>query len=165
MELEEAIAESVLGLLRPELFPEICTAALLEGHDSLSLGALAGKSGATLDPAKARSLFDKVVEELGLEIPSRRQAADFLVKRTAAAALADQVSPYEALSRIVCDIYHASNWENLDQGYVGDSLGIERLVGLYWDYDELDQPWACSRGELDQEVLSAFQACLNSRAP
>ncbi len=164
MDLEEAVAESVLGLLRPELLPEICTSALMEGRDSPSLAVLAGEHAATLDPVEARALFAAAARELDLPIPSRRQAADLLVERAAAAALTGRRSPYEALSRIVREIYDASDGHELDQGYVGDFLGIERLVGLYWDYDELHQPWACSRAELDQEVLQALQAYLSSRA-
>ena len=164
MDFEQALAESVLGLLRPELLPEICTTALMEGRDSPSLAALAGEPAATLDPIEARALFNAAVRELGLAIPSRRQAADLLVERAAADALRGRRSPYEALSRIVREIYYASGSSELDAEYVGSFLGIERIVGLYWEYDELHEPWACSRTELDQEALQALQAYLNSRA-
>ena len=162
MDLDEALAESALGILRPERLPEICTDALVSGLVSPSLAALAGEPAAILDPDASRSLFSKAIRELSLSLPSRRQAADLLVKRAIGRALAGQLTPYDALTRIVCEIYHATNWENLDQKSAGDSLCIETLVGLYWDYDDIGEPWMCSRSELDQEVLSAFSAHVNT---
>ncbi len=49
-----------------------------------------------------------------------------------------------------------------DFDYLGESLGLARIVGLYWDYDELDQPWACSREELDQAAIEALTERLNA---
>ena len=164
MDIKEAVAESVLGLLSPERLPGICTRALVDGLDSPSLAALAGESISTLDPVEARQLFVKAIRELRIVTPSPREAARFLIERACAAALTGDRDPYSALSRIVKDIYLAHEHEWQDHEYVGDHLGIQQLVGLYYDYDDLHEPFACTREELDQASLQALQAYLNSRA-
>jgi len=160
----QVVAEWVLGILRPERLPSICRDALDVDVESEALVLLATENPESLDFEEARRLFSRVVSDLGLAKPSRTEAAKLLARNAAESAIAGDLSPYDALSRIVREIHLECFPSDRDSEYVGDAIGIEALVGFYWDYDELDEPWACTREELDAASLEALRAFLASHA-
>jgi hypothetical protein len=81
------------------------------------------------------------------------------------APLRGEIPPERALARVVHGAYYGSGAALRDQKFAGDSLELVALVGLYYEYDEVDEPWARSASELDQEILHEFGEWLRRRPP
>jgi hypothetical protein len=157
MDLREAVARHVLGFLRAEALPNICSAALESGFDSPTLTSLAGEPLGTLDFEDARRDFDRIIEELGFPTPSFYDAADTIIRNSCLAAVDGVVSPHAALAEIA-QVVELVERDHSPTEFVGDTLGVPDLIGMLHDYDELGKPWVLSRDDLDSEVLIALRA-------
>ena len=165
--IENAVAESALGLLRPETLPDIATTAMTEGLESSSLDVLAVMSTARFDPIAARGLLAAAIRELDLEVPEPRRAAELLVRHTISEALEGKRSPEDALQRIVREVFEAYETQapgsRASHKFVGGSLGIEKMVGIHEDYDELYESHAMDssqREKLDRAAVKAMRSYL-----
>lgn len=123
--LEVAAARVVLDLLRPEDIADVAGSALEDGCDSYSLRMLAGLTLA--EAGEARSMFHRSLSELGIPVPSRRDAVMRLARGTAEGILGGTTDAYEGAKQIwslalrVPDedlpeldsfVYAASEWED-----------------------------------------------------
>jgi len=155
--LAVGLADYVLGTVAPHDLPALALRALLEGEESSSLAALAGVSPATYDPWEVEELLSDALRELGTLLPSRDDAVQVIIDDTIDRALAGEMSPVGAVSRIVNGAYYASGAAERDSTVAGDSLDLAEIVGLYWAYDEVDQPWSPPAEELDRDALAALE--------
>ena len=85
----EAVAEVERGLVSGDQLPDIAMAGLLEGYDSPSLTALAGRFGEPYDEIEVERLWALVMQELSLPIDSRQHSARILVRGYARLVLSD----------------------------------------------------------------------------
>lgn len=123
--LKLAAAKMALGLILPEDLPDIAVEALKDGCDSPSLAILAGLTDTEI--ADARCLFDRLLTELHVPIPSRQEALEQLSQECAKEILGEKTSPYQGAKKIwqlslrcpenhipALDpfIYGASEWED-----------------------------------------------------
>jgi hypothetical protein len=90
-------SESVLGITRSDALRQVASTALADGWDSPSLRALAGSTASDPD---ARVLFERALSELGLSMPTAREAVMVLAHHVAAKVLQGTITPYEAAQRI-----------------------------------------------------------------
>ncbi len=79
-------------------------------------------------------------------------------------ALAREISPIGAISRIVNGAYYASGASERDSTFAGDSLGLGEIVGIYWMYDE-ETTWSPPAEELDRDALEALERLRARRRP
>jgi hypothetical protein len=89
--LEFTAAETALQLVASDALPGAAAAALDDGCDSPSLRALAGLTASEMD--EAGSLFEAALGELGLLLPSARDAALRLARRAATEVLENAIPP------------------------------------------------------------------------
>jgi hypothetical protein len=121
-----------------------------------------------LEPARHPQMDDVLpallaaFNHFGILVPDKQRAVWELIDLHCRAIVSGSVRPLEELSRLITDVY-CDYFHVLTKQYLGDSHGIERLIGLYWGADDLtDHPdtvtvngkhgkeaWA----ELDKEIV------------
>ena len=178
--IQVAAAKLVLGIATWE---ELCQAAnrsLDQGQYTLALGNLATLAHPIM--AEADPLFRAALRELSVTLPSKDEAIKSLLKYHLTAIANRQVAPREGLQQLMKDVYYGARTFELDSGVVGDSYGLEHLIGYYYGYEDLDErPTEVSfRGKygkpakkaVDQEVirlaaewLAAHQTVTEVREP
>ncbi len=164
MSLEVVAADVVLGTLAPHELPAVCERALGEGQNSKSLAILAGITATTYDRWEVDELWRAVLRVLSIPVPTKESAAQIVIIDAATRALRGDVAPERALARIVHGAYYGSGAAERDLKITGDSLDLGELVGLYYEYDDVDEGWGRSAEELDSEILIAFRDLLERNA-
>ena len=134
MRVDEAVARMVLRVEPIDDLPTMATEALCQGFDSPALRMLAA-SAPTDHPGDLRQLFLKAVQELGMTVPDKFGAARALLSVYLRDIVEARVSPVRGVRRILLDLQYAVGHE-LDKSHVGEGLGIGRLLGDYYTYDD-----------------------------
>jgi hypothetical protein len=159
------LAEYVLGTLAPHDLPAVALRALLDGHESLSLSALAGVSTQAYDRWEVEELLSSALRELDVRLPSPAAAAQVIIDDSVRRALSGTMTPAAAVSRIVHGAYYATGASQHDSKVAGDALDVAEIVGIYWMYEELDASWSPSEEELDRDALEALRQLAERRRP
>lgn len=103
--------------------------------------------------------FDTVLEEEGVQVPSKDEAAWGLLRLHLQDIVAGLTSPREGLQRVMADVGDAADFHSASTEYVGDSHGMEHLVGFMHHYDDIEDDAHDGRGDparfarLDKLVL------------
>jgi len=111
------------------------------------------------DPTMAdvAPVFERALGELKIPLPAQDHAIWTLLRyhigRLASGALVGR----EGLKPILDVLYNSGLYDNSRQ-YVGDSHGLQHLVGIYWTYD--DVPAAAE--DLDIEARRKAQSWLDA---
>jgi hypothetical protein len=136
-ELEVAASKVVLGLLQSEDLVRVGVQALERGCDSPSLRVLAGLNASEVE--EARGMFDRVLSELNIAVPSKRDAVMHLARETAKRILAGTSGAYlgakaiwdytlrasdEDFAELDTFVYGASEWEDRPEDRVAFEEGI-----------------------------------------
>ena len=149
-----------LQLLPIEDLPNIATQALCEGLDSPALRMLAA-SGPDDCHQEMQRLFTKAAQELGIPIADKVTAARMLLPLYLSDIAEGRVSPSPGVMQILCDLQFAVGYD-LDKAHAGEGLGIERLLGDYYAYD--DAPCGSLREEafhiLDKRIVEKAKKLL-----
>ncbi|HEU4700006.1 MAG TPA: hypothetical protein VFS40_12560 [Gemmatimonadales bacterium] len=130
---------------------------------------MAGERADTLVRADAEPEFRRALAEVGLTLPTPAVARGWLFRYYAQAGATGAIPAASALQRIMMDVYFGGEAASQDQVYAGDALGIERLVGLYWEYDAIpervftDAEQAAERSRLEAEIQAALAGFGHSR--
>jgi hypothetical protein len=108
--------------------------------------------------------FRAYLEKSGNHIPDKDTAVWQIIQHHVSSIIAGAVKPFEGLRRLIADVYWDYDFHKLAKEYLGDSHGIEHLIGLYWGRDDmLERPTeiSCSGKhgeeallELDKEILN-----------
>ena len=133
-DLRLAAARYVLGDLPSEELARIADALLTEGVYSQAIGELATTRHLVM--ADAGPLFEQTLRDLNVDTPSREEAVWVLLRYHIGRIAYEDVAPREGLQSVL-DVYHRADLYTQNQTYVGDSHGIEHLIGAYWIYDDL----------------------------
>lgn len=72
----------------------------------------------------------------GIVVPDKEQAVWILIEHHLKAIAAGESDPLEELSKLIADVYWDYDFHTPTKEYLGDSHGIEHLVGAYWEADE-----------------------------
>jgi hypothetical protein len=142
----------VLNIQPVEELPGIATDALCGRLDSQALRVLAGSSP-TEPAADLWQLFRKAAAELHIPVPDKIGAARRVLRLHLRDLVDGRVSPAEGVRRILDDVQYPVG-HSLDKAYVGEGLGIGRLVGDYYTYDDAPS----GRLEFEGRRLSETQA-------
>lgn len=70
-------------------------------------------------------------------VPDREQAVWRLIEHHLKAIAAGESDPLEELAKLIADIYWDYDFPARTKEYLGDSHGIEFLIGAYWEADDL----------------------------
>jgi hypothetical protein len=133
-DLRLAAARYALGELATAEIVRIADALLEEGVYSQAIGELA--TTPRLDMADAGPLFEDVLRELEVEVPSREKAIWGLLRHHIGRIACQDVAPREGLQAVL-HVYNLTDRQPQAETYVVESHGIERLIGAYWEYSDL----------------------------
>ena len=79
------------------------------------------------------SLFEKLIDQL----PSFEDSINLIIKYHLKLIASEKIDPFIQFWQLLDDINNFDLHENVTK-YVGDSVGIEHLYGLYYARDDLD---------------------------
>jgi hypothetical protein len=168
MSFKVHLANYILDNIKLSSMPDAAVQALIEGLDSPSLVKLAGESGDHSNLFEIEELFRHALSELGLSLPSKEEAAHILISYWAEHIVSGLVQPREGARHILIDVYHKMDFPN--EKMVGEELGINRLLGLAYEYDDLYDGFIEFEGKpltreeafkvLDREVIEASRKYL-----
>jgi hypothetical protein len=130
-----------LGLLDTESLVRAADTLLEEGHTEPAVIELSILELPIM--AEAAPLFEKACAQLGVAIPTKDKAINKLLHFHLETIASKAVAPHEGLSAIMRELYFPHLVSEPCKEYVGDSRGMEHLIGPYWAYDDLTD---CSRG-------------------
>ena len=120
---------------------------------SAALVALAGVTLREQSRSEVQDLWNRALEQLGMPLPSRRDAGlvlrDYYANRVAAGLMTPRSGAGEIieLARDLRDVFP-------DQQYVGDGLGITGLVGLYYSHDDVPTGADDVHDRIDAELFA-----------
>ena len=135
-DLELAAARHAIGVLPSSDMVRIANAVLERGCYSPVMGELATLRNPVM--ADAAPLFEQALEELGVQAPSRDTAVWVLLRHHIGQIAAGCISPREGLGRVV-EVYEQAHLYSETREYVGDSHGLERLLGCFYGYAEVEE--------------------------
>jgi hypothetical protein len=130
-----------------------------------------------LEPSRPRMdevlpAFLAAISHQGFVLPNREQAVWQLIEHHLRVVDSGAASPLSQLELLIADVYWDYDFHTATKEFLGDSHGIEHLVGLYWSADALrvntqgigcnekhgEEVWA----ELNHQIATKSKRWLNS---
>ena len=95
-------------------------------------------------------------DHFGIVVPDKEEAVWHLIHLHCRAITSGSVNPLEELSKLIADVYWDYDFHAPTKKYLGDSHGIEGLIGLYWAADDLREHTntVTVNGKLGEEAWS-----------
>lgn len=91
-------------------------------------------------------VIENIITSLNLPSPKNvEQAVWFILKYWIGRIASIKIEPIQGLELLIKDVYWTYDFQSKTKEYLGDSHGIEYLIGLYWEYDDL-------KGEYSQDL-------------
>ena len=170
MNFKENLANYVLGNIDyPELI-RVAGNALEEGYDSEYLAILAGENRLNSNAFEIRNYFLKALNELNIDLPSQKEAAQIILNYYLKKIVSGEIAPQKGVRYIKKCVYDQIKGYEKDKNYLGQYLGIGKLLGLFYEYDDLEEPFIRYQGKeitkkqaleiLDEEIISEAKKCL-----
>jgi hypothetical protein len=90
-------------------------------------------------PDDVMPAFRAALDHHGVAVPDKETAMRLLIAHYLRDVVATPSDARQQFGRFIHEVYLNGNHDMQDTKYVGDSLGIERLLALYWTADDLSQ--------------------------
>jgi hypothetical protein len=133
--LQLAAARYALGTARSEELCGLADSILSDGVYSHALGEL--DTLARPEMSEVGPLFQQALNEFGLSVPSREAAIVTLLRHHVGTIAVGNVLPEEGLRRVMQEVYFPANLYQESKEFVGDSHGLQHLIGCFYAYDDL----------------------------
>lgn len=150
MTLDQHMAAFALGRVPSSDLPSVALQALEEGHESVDLAALAGSS-AERWPSELLDLWSGGLRQAGKALPSRAEAGRVLRDHFATLVASGSLSPRAGAAEIV-RLATALSDVLPSKEYAGDGLGVAKLLGLFYNHDDVPVGDARAHREIDDEI-------------
>lgn len=131
------------GNLTTSQLPEIAILGLEEGLESESLLIL-GSLSRNDNSFEINEYFEKVIKELDIEFPEKRQAAIIYAQGIIDDILTGEIEIIEGIYEIKNKAIDSFDFFSESQKYCYDSIGFEKIYGLfdeYFEVEECDSNW------------------------
>jgi len=149
----ERIAEYIIVGYDSKKLSEIALNGLEEGYETNTIITIAGFDDKT-NPFIVDEYFNKMIEELQIDLLNENQAALYLIKSIVNKILCHNLDTYEGLNFIFDYILTFTNYRKLDKKFVYDSINLEEVYTLYTKIEEIIQEPTISWDNLkSNEVL------------
>src|SRR5438270_3007639 len=126
-----------LGLQDSESLVRIADTLLEEGRDTPAVIQLSILELPVM--ADAGSLFERMCAEFRVAVPTKQEAVDELLRYRLESITSGTCRPRDGLEAIMREVYYPHFADEPCEQYVGDSRGMEHLIGAYWSYDDLTE--------------------------
>ena len=160
-------ARQQLGLETPDSLRALGVRLLEAGHDEALALAIADDA----DSDEVATIFLKLCRELGQPTPTLEHARRTVTRSTLSRIVDGTLAPEAGLAHLIYDI---TPWQDDPAAdYIGQTWRLERLVGMYHDYDQLRDSPTASIGDqhgaqaiplLDREIISRAREWLEDDA-
>jgi hypothetical protein len=134
--LEVAAARYRLGLETGGSLRDLGVSLVADGFDAAVPLAIVDE----LTLAEVGPAFERVCDALGCPVPTLDQAVDIAIGAQLSDIASGRVAPHTGLQLLMNDVVRPHvNGETAAGGYeyVGESRGLQHLIGAYWGYDEI----------------------------
>jgi hypothetical protein len=164
--LDQYLAALVLDRLTSYDLPAVAMQAFAEGFDSLDLAVLASATATESEQASSGlwELWERWLRQSGKALPTRVDAAhtlrDYFAARVCSGSLEPQAGA-EAITMLARDL----EVELPTREYVGDGLGVARLVGLFYSHDDVPRHDHAAHRAIDDDIRTECRRLLASRTP
>jgi hypothetical protein len=101
-------------------------------------------------------VLERAVEEMGLRLPSRDEAVWTLLRYYVSELASGNARGKEGLQPII-DVYYGAALYEATEKYVGDSHGIDSLIGAYYSYEDVSKG-SDAESTLEAEVIQQAKA-------
>ena len=81
--------------------------------------------------------FLAALNHKGITRPEKEQAVWYLIEFHLASIASETTDSLEELGKLIDDVYWDYDFHTPTREFLGDSHGIEQLIGLYWAADDL----------------------------
>lgn len=140
MKPQVAISHYKLGKLSSKSIVSLANAWLEDGIYTDSLNYIVMESNPLM--VDVGPLFESAIKELGLEIPTKVEAAQFAAKDTIQKMVSGEIDLMEGANFLYWEVHHEVTDELPDGKYLGSNLGLEHI--FCW----LREIWDCRDGSM-----------------
>ena len=135
LDLRHLAARYRLGLQDSESLVRIADMLLEESRNTTTVIQLSILESPVM--ADAGPMFERVCLELGVTVPTKHEAVDALLRYHLESIASGARPARDGLEAIMRELYWPYFACEPCKQYVGDSRGMEHLIGAYWSYDDL----------------------------
>ncbi|MBX7246446.1 MAG: hypothetical protein K1X53_13195 [Candidatus Sumerlaeaceae bacterium] len=154
-DLRHAAVRYRLGLLGTEALVHIADLLLEEGCDSAAAVQLATLESPVMP--EVAPLFERACAECGIIVPSMGEAIDEMLRFHVESIASGVRPPREALGDLMSQVYYPHISHESVREFIGDSRGLEQLIGAYWSYDDfLERPDCLFKGRQGEAAIPFF---------
>jgi hypothetical protein len=152
-----------LGLQDTESLVRAADTLLAEGRSDPAIIELSILESPIM--AEAGPIFERACAEIGVTIPSRDEAIDELLRFYVESIASGTRPPHDDLAAMMREVYFPHFASEPCKQYVGDSRGMEHLIGAYWAYDDLTGRPECSwDGKHGAEAIASWEQSVRQYA-
>jgi len=80
--------------------------------------------------------FQAYLKTAGISAPDKEEAVWRIIAYHVSRIVSGQTTPLTELQALIAEVYWDYDFHSVTTKYLGDSHGIEHLIGLYWEYDD-----------------------------
>jgi hypothetical protein len=134
--LEVAAARYRLGRETAESLRDLGVSLVADGVDAAVPLAIVDE----MTLAEVGPVFERLCDSLGCPVQGLDQAVDIAIAAQLRDIASGTVAPHEGLERLMNDVVRPHVDAETAAGeyqYVGESRGLQHLIGAYWGYDEI----------------------------
>ena len=84
-------------------------------------------------------LFERGLQEAGIRLPTTADAIWVVTRYHMHRIARGDVPPREGARRLIEEVYHRANLYSMSKKCMGDSHGLETLIGNFYSYDDLEE--------------------------
>lgn len=152
-----------LGVLNAESLTSIADQLLKEGYDTPTVIQLSILDSPVTEDAAP--LFEKMCAERGVQIPTNEEAVSELLHYYLESVASGTRTPQEGLRSMMVEVFGPYISNEKTKEYVGDSHGLEHLIGAFYSYDDLlERPETSFHGKHGKEAIALYDTYVRELA-
>ena len=151
MNLKYIVAKIAFGTVHADEIRAVVDSLLTEGTYSDDFIDIMDSKPARLD--EVLPPFTSFLKAKMISIPSKDQAVWQIIEYHVSRIATEVADTFEELNALIYDVYWDYDFHSQTKSYLGDSHGIEHLIGLYWEHDEIPEG-SKEIGALKKKVIS-----------
>ena len=137
MDPQRVAAQYRLGVISSDEIKDFASACLDAGQWSAAIDDIVTSAQPIM--SDVGPALEQILAEQGVEVPDSEAAIWALLRFYLGDIASGAVPPRAGMQRVMEDVYYAADLYERTDKYVGDSHGLEKLIGNYYAYDDLEE--------------------------